>query len=54
MANYDDWKAAVEAELKARGLDITEANDWYSWPSAYKDCMTPYQAVSDYQEWMEE
>jgi len=46
MANYDDWKAAVEAELKDRGF---EDNGWYSWPSAYDDGMKPNEAVEDYQ-----
>ena len=53
MANYDDWKLAVLDQLEARGLDVAEANDWYSWPSAYEDGMKPNEAVSDYQEWMQ-
>jgi hypothetical protein len=52
MANYEDWKSTVEDELKARGLDVAEANDWYSWCSAWEDGMKPNEAVKDYQDWM--
>ncbi len=51
---YAEWRDAVIAELQARGLDVAEALDWYSFRSAYAEFeMTPAQAVSDYQEWMQ-
>jgi len=49
---YSDWTAAVHDELKARGLDITEAYDYYSFETAYCEFGdTPLAAVTDYVKW---
>lgn len=51
-APYEDWLEAVKDELKARGLDIGEAFDAYSFRTAYEEYdLKPAAAVRDYQEW---
>jgi hypothetical protein len=49
---YSDWTAQVHDELKARGLNVEEAYDYYSFQTAYYEFGdTPVAAVTDYVKW---
>ena len=52
MINYDDWKAGLIEQLKAKNVDVEEAFDWYSFHSAWEDKMKPSEAIADYLDWM--
>ncbi|XUM19781.1 hypothetical protein ACRAVF_19130 [Bradyrhizobium oligotrophicum S58] len=51
-AAYTDWLADADQLLAAKGLDVAEAHDWYSWRAAWEDGDSTRQAVRDYETWM--
>lgn len=53
---YSDWLNAVDFELVAARIDVTEARESdYGFRASYCDYgMTPRQAVEDYQVWRQD
>lgn len=46
---FHEWLDVVKS---LAGEDYDYFTEWYSWTTAYNECLTPLQAYRDCKEWM--